>query len=175
MTACFYPLPPPPLPKRLDLTAGWPPLAPCHDVCTVHYSVHPSPNQLSVFTSVVPHCTWSPGPLPSLRDFGHASVLCTFSNMPPPAEIARSSQLSSSLTMQMVKYVMAGPSITVQFIAPTPLLQLDRAGHRVGSILYGLRPLWSSHCCCQWQTLKAHSGRVKGGPLILCWWFMVPL
>ncbi len=49
-------------------------------------------------------------PLPSLRHFGHVSVLCTFRYKPAGATagIARSSQLSSSLAGQAVQYVMAG-------------------------------------------------------------------
>jgi hypothetical protein len=70
--------------------------------------------------------------LPSLRDFGHVEVLCPFSNIPAAAvsaaaaastlaaaaaavaaaaaaaEIARSSQLSSSIAGQAVQYVMTG-------------------------------------------------------------------
>ncbi len=87
---------------------------------------------------------------PSLCNNSDVGVLCTFSNMVAAAAaagIARSSQLHSPLSGQAVQYTrwqgVYGPPITVRIIIhPTPFLQLGRAGRRVGSLLYVLRPLW---------------------------------
>ncbi len=57
--------------------------------------------------------------LPTVRDFGHFGVLCTFSNT-PTAGIAR-------------------PPITVQIIVrPSRIPKPSWSGRRVGSFLYGL-------------------------------------
>jgi hypothetical protein len=82
--------------------------------------------------------------LPSVRDFVHVSILCTFSNIPPAAkaaEIARSSQLSSEQPLGRA----GGTAHPSQYCTSllTPLLQPCRAGRCVGSIFFGLRPLWS--------------------------------
>jgi hypothetical protein len=51
-------------------------------------------------------------PLPSSRDFGDVGVLCTFNSIPSAAAeaagIAKSLQLSSSLSRQGIQYDMAG-------------------------------------------------------------------
>ncbi len=84
-------------------------------------------------------------PLPSLSDFSDVGVLCTFINI-AAAGIARSSQLSSPLPVQLVQYNMQAVRVLpVQYSThhrlPNPVLQLGKPGRRVGPILYGLRPL----------------------------------
>ncbi len=75
-------------------------------------------------------------PLPTVHDSGEVGVSCTFSNV-PAAGIARSSQLSSSLPGQAVRYVMAGS--TARLSQYTSQSWTER---RVGLFLYGLWPLW---------------------------------
>ncbi len=90
--------------------------------------------------------SWRAGPhLPSLRDFAHVGVLCTFSNIPPPppagiAQKLRAEQLLASAGGTVHRGRRYGPLTKVQIIAPsTTLLQLDRAGRRIRSILYTVK------------------------------------
>jgi hypothetical protein len=82
--------------------------------------------------------------LPSFRDFGQVGVLCTF-------KLDTSSRNSfdfQKLTAEQL-LVRAGGTVFQSSPAhystnhrPHPLLQQGWARSRVGSILYGLRPLW---------------------------------
>jgi hypothetical protein len=79
-------------------------------------------------------------PLPAVRDSGDVGVLCTFTNIPvaAAADIPRSSQLSSSLSGQAVRHVMAGGSAVQHSTNQVPST-LFSAGRRAGSFLCGLR------------------------------------
>jgi hypothetical protein len=92
-------------------------------------------------------------PLPSLRDFGEVGVLCTFTTVYSTSNSSSSSswvcqRLAAEQLSMAVQYYMAWATrpapITVKIIhhLSTHLHQLRRAGRRVGSVLYGLRPLW---------------------------------
>ncbi len=82
----------------------------------------------------------SPPPTSSLAGQGSVSVSILYSLRPlwfnpalprPSAKLSRTSIRTSSLR----------PRPLCATLAP-PLLQLCRTGHRIGSIIYGLRPLW---------------------------------
>ncbi len=83
-------------------------------------------------------------PLPLLCDFAHVGVLCTFSNI-LAAAIAG---FARSYYRPGRRYILSGWQAvwpthhSTNHHFPVPLLQLPSAGRRVGSIFYGLRPLW---------------------------------
>jgi len=88
--------------------------------------------------------------------FGDAGVLCTFSNIPAAAVagIARSSQLSSKGS-QAVR--------PAQHTANHRPSTLGRAGRRVGSFLYGIRPLCGSNQFDIVQSIILHEQQYTGG------------
>jgi hypothetical protein len=87
-------------------------------------------------------------PMLSLREFARDGVLCTFSNIPSSFSSYNRQKLAAGQLLERTGGTVRhgwryGPPITVQISAPTPLLQPGNTGRRVGSIVYGLRPLWS--------------------------------
>jgi hypothetical protein len=83
-------------------------------------------------------------PLPSLCDFAHVSVLCTFSNISDgAARFTRSSQLVSSQAGEAVQYIMASdmarPS-QYKSSFPSPLLysyrQVSFRSYKISELLH---------------------------------------
>jgi hypothetical protein len=73
--------------------------------------------------------------MPFLCDFAQVSFLYISSGS---SCVCRCSQLSRSSAWQAEKPALQSTNHPY----PSPLLHLGRAGRRVGSIIYGLRPLW---------------------------------
>ncbi len=90
-------------------------------------------------------------PLSSLHDFGDIGVLCTFLNKPPAAAgiLGFPKARSWAAHCQGRRSVIAGGTARPPWYKSLPLHPSPPAGRevrRVGSALYGLRPLWAWLC-----------------------------